>query len=266
MKVYISADMEGVTGATNWEEVDHNKSAYNQFQKQMSLEVAAACEGAIAAGAKEVLVKDAHYSGRNILPSFLPKRTKLIRGWSGHPYSMVQELNSRFDALMMIGYHSRAGSGGNPLAHTMSSAKIERITLNDKQASELLLHGTIASKYHVPLTFVSGDSVICKEVESISPNTVTHSTMHGVGDSTISIQPELSINIIKRKSEKSLKCDLKKSIWAYPSRFKLVIRYMKHIDAYKASHYPGAVMLNPKSVCYEDRDYDNIMRFILFCV
>ena len=266
MKVYISADMEGVTGATNWEEVDHNKSAYIQFQKQMSLEVAAACEGAIAAGAKEVLVKDAHYSGRNILPSYLPKRTKLIRGWSGHPYSMVQELNSRFDALMMVGYHSRAGSGGNPLAHTMSSAKIERITLNDKQASELLLHGTIASKYHVPLTFVSGDNVICKEVESISPNTVTHSTMHGVGDSSISIQPELSINIIKRKSEESLNGDLKKSIWAYPSRFKLVIRYMKHVDAYKASHYPGAVMLNPKSVSYEDKDYDNIMRFILFCV
>ena len=93
----------------------------------------------------------------------------------------------------------------------MSSSKIERITLNDKQASELLLHGTIASKYHVPLTFVSGDNVICKEVESISPNTVTHSTMHVVGDSTISIQPELSINIIKRKSEKSLKCDLKNS-------------------------------------------------------
>ena len=57
MKVYISADMEGVTGVSHWEEVDHNKSAYSQFQKQMSLEVAAACEGAIAAGAKEILVK-----------------------------------------------------------------------------------------------------------------------------------------------------------------------------------------------------------------
>ena len=71
---------------------------------------------------------------------------------------------------MLVGYHARAGSGGNPLAHTMSSAKIERIFLNDRQASELLLHGTIASKYHVPLAFVSGDSVICGEIKSISPN------------------------------------------------------------------------------------------------
>ena len=105
MKVYISADMEGITGVTNWEEVDHNKSAYSQFQKQMSLEVAAACEGAIRAGAKEIFVKDAHYSGRNILPSYLPKRVKIIRGWSGHPYSMFQEIDSSFDAIMLVGYH-----------------------------------------------------------------------------------------------------------------------------------------------------------------
>ena len=62
MKVYISADMEGVTGVAHWDEVDHNKPQYSYFQKQMSKEVAAACEGAILAGAKEIYVKDAHYS------------------------------------------------------------------------------------------------------------------------------------------------------------------------------------------------------------
>ena len=151
MKIYISVDMEGITGVSHWDEVDHNKPSYSYFQEQMSKEVAAACEGAFLAGAKEIFVKDAHYSARNIIPSFLPKNVKIIRGWSGHPSSMVQELNSKFDALLMVGYHSKAGSGGNPLAHTLSSSKIERIILNDRPASELLLHGTIASKYHVPL-------------------------------------------------------------------------------------------------------------------
>lgn len=266
MKVYISADMEGITGVTNWEEVDHNKSAYSQFQKQMSLEVAAACEGAIRAGAKEIFVKDAHYSGRNILPSYLPKRVKIIRGWSGHPYSMFQEIDSSFDAIMLVGYHARAGSGGNPLAHTMSSAKIERIVLNGREASELLLHGTIASKYRIPIIFVSGDSIICKEIESISPSVVTHSTMEGIGDSTISIHPELSINIIKKKSEASFKGDLNRCVWAHPKKFKLIINYMKQADAYKAAQYPNARLINSKSVCYEDQNYENIMRFILFCV
>ena len=258
--------MEGVTGVTNWEEVDHNKPAYPQFQKQMSLEVAAACEGAIRAGAKEIFVKDAHYSGRNILPSYLPKRVKIIRGWSGHRYAMLQEIDSSFDAIMLIGYHAKAGSGGNPLAHTMSSSKIERIYLNDRAASELLLHGTIASKFRVPIIFVSGDSIICKEIENISPDTITHSTMQGVGDSTISIHPDLSINIIKKKSEASFKGDLNKCVWAHPKKFKLIINYMKQADAYKAAQYPKARLVDSKSVSYENQNYENIMRFILFCV
>ena len=70
MKVYISADMEGITGVTHWDEVDQHKNPYPKFQKQMSLEVAAACIGAKKGGATEVWVKDAHASGRNILPEY----------------------------------------------------------------------------------------------------------------------------------------------------------------------------------------------------
>ena len=85
MKVYISADMEGITGVTHWDEVDQHKPSYLKFQKQMSLEVAAACKGAKKGGATEIWVKDAHDSGRNILPEYLPGGVKLIGGWSGHP-------------------------------------------------------------------------------------------------------------------------------------------------------------------------------------
>ena len=142
MKIYISADMEGITGVTHWDEVDHNKpSVYTQFQARMTQEVVAACEGANDAGAKEIWVKDAHYSGRNILSEELPENVKLIRGWSGHPYSMVQELDDSFDALLMVGYHSMAGKGGNPLAHTLSSSKLDSVFINGQQTSEFFLHG-----------------------------------------------------------------------------------------------------------------------------
>ena len=113
MKIYISADMEGITGVTHWDEVEHEKPlAYNQFQERMTNEVLAACNGANDVGAKEIWVKDAHYFGRNILAEKLPANVRLIRGWSGHPYSMVQELDESFDALLMLGYHSMAGHGG----------------------------------------------------------------------------------------------------------------------------------------------------------
>ena len=105
MKVYISADIEGVCGSTHWDEADNNKKDYTEFQKQMTAEVAAACKGAMAAGAKEIVVQDAHGTGRNITAKDLPDSVKLIRGWSGSPYAMVQELDNTFDALMFIGYH-----------------------------------------------------------------------------------------------------------------------------------------------------------------
>ena len=251
---------------THWDEVDHNKSSYGQFQKQMSLEVAAACEGALEAGAKEIWVKDAHYSGRNILAEILPKGVKLIRGWSGHPYSMVQELDDSFDALMMVGYHSRAGQGGNPLAHTLSSSKLDSITINDRQTSEFFLHGNIAAKHGVPLVFLSGDVGLCEEVLEVSPGTTTVATMVGVGDSTISIQPQESLEAIKTKVKSALSGELSNCLWDHPKSFVVHIRFNKQQLAYRASHYPGAELFDPKTIAFTTKEYDEVMQLILFVV
>ena len=86
MKVYISADIEGVAGITHWDETAKSKSEYQEFREQMTQEVIAACQGAFHAGATEVLINDAHHTGRNILISQLPEKARLIRGWSFHPF------------------------------------------------------------------------------------------------------------------------------------------------------------------------------------
>ncbi len=110
MKVYMSVDMEGVAGVAHFDEVTKGKQGYAEFQVQMTAEVKAACEGAVAAGAKEIWVKDAHDSGRNLIISDLPKPVKIIREWSGHPLGMMQEIDETFDAAIMIGYHSRSAT------------------------------------------------------------------------------------------------------------------------------------------------------------
>ena len=96
MKVYISMDIEGITGITHWDEATKNKADYRVFQEQMTDEVVAACEGALNAGATEIFVKDAHDTGRNIITSRLPEEAIMIRGWSGHPFCMLQELDETF--------------------------------------------------------------------------------------------------------------------------------------------------------------------------
>jgi len=79
MKIYISADIEGITGATHWDETDKKHSDFEEFRNQMTAEVNAACEAALKSGATEIWVKDAHASGRNLIPSKLTRSVKIIR-------------------------------------------------------------------------------------------------------------------------------------------------------------------------------------------
>ena len=106
MKVYLSADIEGTAGVVLWDQAEKGKPDYQEAREQMTAEVAAACEGLLDGGATEVWVQDTHGTTINIIASRLPERTRLIRGWSGHPFFMLQALDETFDAVALIGYHS----------------------------------------------------------------------------------------------------------------------------------------------------------------
>ncbi len=106
-------------------------------------------------GAVEIWVKDAHGTGRNLTHQKLPIEAKLIRGWSGHPYAMVQELDSSFDAVVMVGYQAPAAHPSNPLSHTNKS-KFNQRTLNGQDLSEYLWHAHTAALEQVPVVFLSG--------------------------------------------------------------------------------------------------------------
>src|SRR4051812_29304338 len=204
MKVYISADIEGTAGITNWEEADKPHATYQEFRERMTDEVVAACEGAIKAGAKEILVKDAHDSGRNIIAARLPDCAKLIRGWSGHPFSMVQELDESFDALIFVGYHAKAGSDDNPLAHTLR-LRVAHLAINGEIASEFQIYSYAAALVNVPPVFLSGDAGICGDAQKLVPGIATVPVSRGIGPSTVSIAPSLAVKEIREGVIRALK-------------------------------------------------------------
>ena len=144
LKVFISVDIEGATGIAHWDEADSGHGDYSEFRERMTQEAVAACEGALAAGATEIWVKDAHGSGRNILQEALPREAVLVRGWSMHPYAMVQELDSSFDACCFVGYHGHASHPDNPLSHT-NTGLWNRITVNGDDLSEYRQHAYTAA-------------------------------------------------------------------------------------------------------------------------
>lgn len=264
MKIYISADIEGVTGIAHWDETLKSKpEEYRMFQEQMTDETVAACQGALLAGATEIWVKDAHDTGRNLLPARLPEEARLIRGWSGHPFFMVQELDDTFDAVILIGYHSRAGSDTNPLAHSMTES-LDYIKINDVLASEFLLHAYAAALHNVPVAFVSGDEGICWDVSAVNERIQTVAVNSGIGNSTVSIHPKLAAKKIQEGVRTALQGNLSLCTILLPDRFTMEIRYKDHSKAYRAAFYPGAVRAGTHTVVLETTDYFEILRMLLF--
>ena len=264
MKIYISADIEGITGIANWDEANRTKPDYQQYSRQMTGEIKAACEGAINGGASDIYIKDAHGSGRNIIANDLPQNTNIIRGWSGHPFLMVQELDKSFDALIFIGYHSGGGSDANPMSHTMSSATYNYIKLNEKLASECLINSYTAATVGVPVVFLSGDEGICKEANSLNKNIHTVAVNKGIGNAVISMHPQLAIKKIKEGVESALREDINKCKLALPKHFKIELSFKNHAKAFKISFYPGMKQISSTNVLFEADNYFEVLRMFMF--
>ena len=274
MRIFISVDIEGVTGVSRWEDTVKKGSTYPYFQQQMTKEVAAACKGAEEAGAEFILVKDAHEDGNNLIYSLLPQDVKIISGWSGHPYAMLEGLDDSFDAVMMIGYHSGAHSNGSPLSHTLSPKRIRSITINGDYVDEFLIHKYIADMLGVPVILVTGDGSLMRSVIKVDRGIHTVATCEGFGGAMISIHPDLAmqkiqdaaraavLRLIENKEEIkeiTTKLMLRKS-------FDLKIEFKNHRDAYKYSFYPGVTQMNETTISFHTDNYMNVVTLLGFII
>lgn len=247
MKIFISADIEGVAGVTLSEETHSDRPEYTKFANQMTLEVLAAIEGAAKAGATEIVIKDGHGSATNIDVLQMPEGVTLIRGKSGHPYNMMYGLDESFDGVMFVGYHSGAGMPTSPLSHT-NTGNSSYIKINGQYASEFMINTYVAASLGVPVLFISGDEGICTEAKKLVPDITTVVTKKGIGGSTINSSPDKALKVIKENAEKALQGDIKKNLIKLPKKFEDEIRFKSHINAYKMSFYPGAEPIDSHSI------------------
>lgn len=266
MKLYLSVDIEGVACICDPAEGDKSHPGeYAPMRDQMSAEALAACRGAFAAGAQAVVVKDAHWTGRNMdATRFIApegRSLELIRGWSGHPFAMVQGIDESFSALAFVGYHSAAGSGGNPLAHTLSGRVFGRVELNGERASEARLYGLAAASVGVPLVFLAGDAALCEEVAAWAPGLVTVATIEGFGASVQSLSPAEAVRRIEAGVRRALAVPPPLPV-AVPERLECRVRFNKARDAYARSFYPGARMVADDELVFESRRIGEVLAFL----
>jgi len=260
-KLYISADIEGICGIADWKETNIGEAQGAAFREEMTLEVAAACEAAVSAGVEEILVKDAHGSGRSIDPSRLPENVRLMRAWTGDPWCMMAGLDSSFGGALYIGYHSGAGSDGNPLAHTMDTTNVQ-VLVNGRKASEFLINAYLAATLGVPSLLVSGDRLLCEGAPGIAPGIRAVPVSEGLGNASISIHPALARRRIAEATKAALSSP--PPLLELPREFAVSVLFREHHRAHKASFFPGASKTGPQEVAFSSKDWFEVARFLYF--
>ncbi len=166
LKVFISADMEGIAGVVTGDQLSPSGFEYERFRGFMTAEVLAAIDGARAAGATSIVVTDAHGNGENILIERLPDDVTVVRSWP-RPLGMMQGIDSTFAAAVFIGYHAATTNPAGVRAHTLSSATLAAVALQGTPIPESGLNAAIAGYYGVPVVAISGDNVAVAEAQAL---------------------------------------------------------------------------------------------------
>jgi len=169
LKIYISADMEGIAGVVTGEQLGPQGFEYARFREFMTQEVNAAIEGALAAGATQIVISDSHGNGQNLLIEKLPREALIIRSWP-RPLGMMQGIDETFAGAIFIGYHTGTTNLQGVRAHTLSSARLTDVRLKGLSVSEAGINAAIAGHFNVPIIMVSGDDAVVKETIALLGN------------------------------------------------------------------------------------------------
>jgi D-amino peptidase len=249
LKVFISVDMEGISGVVNWDDVTVGGTDYGLFRRLMTAETNAAIEGALAAGATEIVVRDAHDTGRNILPDLLRPEALLLRDWSYGPLSMMEGLDKTFDAAIFIGYHARASTPDAVLKHTMTT-KLLDVVINGKKMPEAGINGLIAGMFDVPVVLISGDKAIAAQAMELFGDIETVIVKEGIGTAEKGIHPEKAQALIRQKTTAALKRVKAFKPLKLAAPYTLDVSFAEEAGAQKASWIPGAVRKDEHTVSF----------------
>jgi D-amino peptidase len=257
MKVLISADMEGITGVVNWNQTESDHPEYARFCKLMTGDVNAAVAGAVAGGAEEVIVTDAHGSGLNILLEDLDPRARMNSGLSS-PYSMMQGIEAGdVDGVFFVGYHGRAGSLNSVLAHTWSASRIYNVWLNNVLVGEFGLNAALAGHYGTPVLMVTGDQTACAQTVDLLGPIETAIVKQASGfESAECLPPDVTGPMIREAAERAVKSRKENAPkpFAVAAPVRVTIEFSQPVYADRAGRMAGMKRLDGRRIEYIVQD------------
>ena len=204
MKVYLSTDMEGTAGIVDWAQCVGDGPEAAAGRELLLAEVNAAIDGALAAGATEIVVNDSHSVMRNLAPEQLHGRATYISG-SHKPLYMMEGLDSSFDAIFFVSYHGSMGGDPAVLSHTYNPRAVAEVRLNGQVVGESGVNALVAAHYGVPVVLVTGDQTACAETVAVVPRVQTAVVKESITRfAASSLHPQMARELIRAAATRAL--------------------------------------------------------------
>jgi len=264
LKVYISADMEGVVGAVTGDQLGPTGFEYGTFRRLMTNEVNAAIDAARAMGATEILVSDSHGNGENLLIEELPQDIQLVRSWP-RPLMMMEGIDETFDAAILIGYHASTNNPSGVRAHTFSSANLTAVRLNGVDMMEASMSAAIAGDFGVPVVMISGDDAAVAEAQRIVGDMEGAIVKWNYGfHSARTIMPEASYALIGDRVRAALGRLDDFSPYTVTGPLQLEISFKNYMPAELMAYLPNVERVDSHTIRFVGRDMTEISKFVEF--
>jgi D-amino peptidase len=175
MRVYISVDMEGISGVTRWQDVITSGQDYQRARSWMTQDVNAAIAGARLAGATDFVVEENHGVEMlcNLLLDEIDLEAEVVRGIPRRGTTTAAALDDSFDAMFLVGHHPKAGERVGIGAHTISYERYKAVRVNDRPVGEGEIFATMAAQQGVPTALITGDDIVTAEMAKVCPGIET---------------------------------------------------------------------------------------------
>jgi D-amino peptidase len=266
LKIYISADMEGVVGAVTNEQLGPSGFEYQRFREFMTAEVNAAIEAAFEAGATEILVSDSHGNGQNLLIEKLPENIKVVRSWP-RPLMMMQGIDETFDGAIFLGYHSSTTNPEGVRAHTMSSARLADIRLNGISMPEAGINAAIGGHFGVPIIMISGDDAIVKETQRLLGNIEGAVVKWAYGfHSALTMTPDAAYDLIRQKVRSAIARIGDFKPYKLETPIRLEVTFKNYRPSEVLSYLSIVERIDAHSVRFSGADMVEVSKFLEFLV
>lgn len=265
MRLYISADIEGIVGVVTRDHTSPEGFEYDRARDWMTDTVVAACEAAQEAGATEIVISDSHGNGESLKIDRLPESVQLVRSWP-RPLTMMQGIEvGEFAGALLIGYHAGGSNPSGVLAHTLSGGSFQEVRVNGQVLNEAGLNAAIAGHYGVPVIYASGDDVATAEIRDILGDieTTTVKWAHGTRSAR---------TLMPAAAHAAVRAGVKRSIArigeARPFRLKgplaLEVRFRDRLKVEHLSYLRFITQVDTYTIRYEAEDAIDMSKFLMF--